>query len=183
MSLNQNPELKRAVLDLNQKEKDKLLVRLIGKDKMLMKQLHYQLLENEADLEVRVGELNKQLNTIIEIANKTITNRPTYTNHKELSYVLRYASGIINEHEKVTKDKIGEFEARLWLIKIVFQLFPKLFVRDGSLASDKLRIYITGRIKSLNLKYSKLHEDIQFDYQEDLSFILQFAEERRLLPS
>ena len=42
MSLHKDPELKEAVLNLPEKEKDKLLVRLIGKDTMLMKQLHFQ---------------------------------------------------------------------------------------------------------------------------------------------
>jgi DNA repair exonuclease SbcCD ATPase subunit len=61
MSLHQDAELKKAVLDLPQKEKDKLLVRLISKDKMLIKQLHFQLLENAEDLEERIEKLRKQL--------------------------------------------------------------------------------------------------------------------------
>ncbi|MBE8714074.1 hypothetical protein [Sphingobacterium hungaricum] len=180
MSLHQNPELKKAVLNLSQKEKDKLLVRLIGKDKLLLKQLHFQLLEDEYDLENRVKELKAYLAKVIDISKKTISNTPTYANFKELNYVLRHASGVINEHEKVTKDKIGEFESRLLLIKTSISLFPKLFQPDSSLAAEKLKIYMTGRIKNLVMKFEKLHEDIQFDYQEIMDYILDFADHNKL---
>lgn len=180
MSLHKDPELKKAVLNLSQKDKDKLLVRLIGKDKLLLKQLHFQLLEDEYDLENRVSELKAYLAKVIDISKKTISNTPSYVNFKELNYVLRHANGVINEHEKVTKDKIGDFESRLLLIKTSISLFPKLFQHDSSLAAEKLKIYMTARIKNLLMKFDKLHEDIQFDYQEIMDYILDFADRNNL---
>ena len=61
LRLSQIDELKEAIIRLPQKEKDKLLIRLINKDQMLIKQLHFQLLENENDLWDRHRELEVEL--------------------------------------------------------------------------------------------------------------------------
>jgi len=147
MSLHQDAELKKAVLDLPQKEKDKLLVRLISKDKMLIKQLHFQLLENAEDLEERIEKLRKQLQQLFEL--------------------IKQASGLVNEHEKVTKDKISEVEFRCYILKRAIADYDRLFASSYQSAAHKLHKYITGRIKHAVGKYSKLHEDFQFDYRED----------------
>lgn len=180
MSLHKQPDLKRVVLELSEKEKDKLLVRLIGKDKMLMKQLHFQLLEDESDLQHRIEQLQTDLQEIIGKLQQEISDKPSAHNFRELNIELRRASGIINEHEKVTKDKLSDFEGRLYLLENTFRLFPSLFTPTLYVAGTKLRRYMVGRIKNVQSKYDKIHEDLQFDYQEQMDFILQFAEEHDL---
>ncbi|WP_293957220.1 MULTISPECIES: hypothetical protein [unclassified Sphingobacterium] len=166
MSLHQDPELKKAVLDLPQKEKDKLLVRLISKDKMLIKQLHFQLLENADDLEERIEKLRKQLAQLFDTSVSQIGNTPHHSNFIGLSKLVKQASGLVNEHEKVTKDKVSEVEFRIYILKRTIVDYDRLFDSSYQSAAHKLHKYITGRIKHAVGKYSKLHEDFQFDYRE-----------------
>ena len=172
MSLHQDIELKKAVLDLAQKEKDKLLVRLISKDKMLMKQLHFQLLEDEFDLEERIEKLRKQLHQLFDMGTSQIANLPQHSNFIALSKLVKQASGLVNEHEKVTKDKTSEAEFRFYILKRVIHDFDRLFDSSYQSAAHKLHKYITGRIKHAVGKYDKLHEDFQFDYREDFQLTL-----------
>ena len=167
MSLHQDAELKKAVLELPQKEKDKLLVRLISKDKMLMKQLHFQLLENEYDLEERIEKLRKQLAQLFDIGTSQIADTPHHSNFISLSKLVKQAGGLVNEHEKVTKDKTSEAEFRFYILKRVISDYGRLFDSSYQSAAHKLHKYITGRIKHAVGKYDKLHEDFQFDYRED----------------
>ncbi|MEZ0452227.1 hypothetical protein ACR78Z_23450 [Sphingobacterium thalpophilum] len=167
MSLHQDPELKKAVLALPQKEKDKLLVRLISKDKMLIKQLHFQLLEDEYDLEERIVKLREQLQQLFDLGARQIGNTPQHSHFVALSKLVKQASGLVNEHEKVTKDKTSEAEFRFYILSRVISDYERLFGSSYQSAAHKLHKYITGRIKHAIGKYNKLHEDFQFDYRED----------------
>ena len=183
MSLHKDAELKEAVLNLSPKEKDKLLVRLIGKDKMLMKQLHFQLLEDETDLEDRIEKLRTNLSDMLQPSRSGIKNVAMYSNYKALTNLLRQASGMINEHEKVTKDKFSEAEFRLLILEQAFKLYPILFDRTHILVGSKLQNYVTTRIKSTFGKYDKLHEDLQFDLRDSYEFVRDFAEDKGILPT
>lgn len=176
MSLHKDPELKNAVLNLPQKEKDKLLVRLIGKDKMLLKQLHYQLLENEYDLDDRVKQLKHKLEALFH-QQTTLSDAPIYSNYKNLNNLIRQASGIINEHEKVTKDKFSVAEARLYILAESFRLYPTLFGKSHFQIAEKLHRYITTRAKITLDKIANLHDDLQFDLQEDIALVQQIQQE------
>lgn len=177
MSLSKDPELKTAVLNLPQKEKDKLLIRLINKDKMLVKQLHYQLLENEYDLENRIEQLKHQLSSLFEENRSGLSNTPTYTYFKMLNNIIRQASGLINEHEKVTKDKLSVAESRLFIIAEPYRLYPSLFAKNHLLVAMKLHKYILARIKTALSKTKVLHEDLQFDLQAPTALVEQIADE------
>ncbi|WP_164109667.1 MULTISPECIES: hypothetical protein [Sphingobacterium] len=173
MSLHKDPELKSAVLNLSQKEKDKLLVRLIGKDKMLLKQLHYQLLENEYDLENRIELLKTKLeNLFLDTANK-LSNVGIFSNYKTLNNILRQASGLINEHEKVTKDRFSATESRLYILTEPYHRYPKLYEKSHLQVAEKLHKYIEARIKVTLNNISGLHEDLQFDLQEAINTVSQ----------
>lgn len=184
MSLHKDPSLKNAVLSLPQKEKDKLLVRLINKDKMLIKQLHFQLLEDEHDLENRIHKLK---NTLYELFEDTmyiykIKNQSSFQHYKSLNSLMRDASGIINEHEKVTKDKFSEVECRIFILKEAFRRYPTLFNESLSTTAFKLHKYTNLRIKATMAKYEKLHEDLRFDLKEDMEAVRSFASAHRLNP-
>lgn len=181
MSLHNQPELKLAVLNLPQKEKDKLLVRLVGKDKMLMKQLHYKLLESESDLEDRIESLRSELQELFSDSQRDIKNRPTYSYYKELQSVIRNTSGKINEHEKVTKDKFSEVEFRILILNESFTRYPVLFEKSSALSAFKLHEYVKARIKITVNKFDKLHEDLQFDLEENMQRLLAFASSHNLV--
>src|SRR5690606_1292365 len=183
MSLHKDPELKAAVLSLPPKEKDKLLVRLISKDKMLIKQLHFQLLEDKFDLEERINALRERLNELLAPNRSGIKNVAMYSHYRALTVLLRQASGMINEHEKVTKDKFSEAEFRLLILERAFEHYPALFHKAYVAAADKLQRYVAARLKTTFNKYDKLHEDLQFDLKESYEKVLAFAEEQGLMIS
>lgn len=182
MSLNQHPALKKAVLDLPQQEKDKLLVRLVGKDELLVKQLHFQLLEDETDLEERVNVVKQQLQLLFERITDYIENVNAYHNAHQLMGELKYGSGIINEHFSVTKDKMSEVQLRLLLISQSFEHFDKLFEFHPYGRNDKLLNYQAGRIRYLLGKYETLHEDLQFEFRDELNAVLVFARQSGMNP-
>src|SRR5690606_1432898 len=96
-----SPELEEAILGLPLKEKNKLLIRLIGKDQLLTGQLQYKLLENtESDLVFRRKEIRELITKIFQ----------THTIYyfKDLLYYVRDGVSYINRHFKITKDKKGE---------------------------------------------------------------------------
>lgn len=181
MSLHKQPELKDAVLNLPQNEKDKLLVRLVSKDKMLMKQLHFQLLENKDDLEDRIEGLKESIHDLFSANRHSIKNIPQYSNYRELQALLRQGSGMINEHEKVTKDKYSEMECRIFLLKQAFEQFPRLFEASAVHAAFKLQLYVKARLKTTAGKFDKLHEDLQFDLSHDMQQVLDFAQTYHLM--
>ena len=61
LNVNQIPNLKQEILDLPEKEKNQLLIRLINKDQVLIEQLHFRLLENEWDLIQRFEALKEEI--------------------------------------------------------------------------------------------------------------------------
>ncbi|UIR55557.1 hypothetical protein LZQ00_14960 [Sphingobacterium sp. SRCM116780] len=180
MSIHQDPELKKAVLNLPIKEKDKLLLRLISKDKMLVKQLHFQLLEDESDLEARIENLRKHLQQLFDIGASQVFNSPNMSNFVGLSKLVKQASGMVNEHEKVTKDKISEVEFRIYILERAIMNYPHLFSSSYQSAAHKLQKYIAGRIKHAVAKYEKIHEDHQFDFREHFQLILDTAKDTAL---
>jgi len=177
MTLNQQPELKEAILRQSQKEKDKLLIRLINKDKRLMEQLHYLLLEDENDLYSRILKVKGKLENVFSRAVKGIEKQRQVNRYKEFTAYLKSASGIVNEHAAITKNKESELDLRLMIVEWSFQTYPQFYEKVIRSAYNEAHfLYQTARIKTIVSLYSKLHEDLQFEYDERLSAIMDFAE-------
>lgn len=182
MSVHQQPELKAAILALPNKEKDKLLIRLINKDKLLIKKLHFELLEDEADLQLRVDNLRDQLRELFTNAAKLLTNKNSLSNIVALNKLVRQANGMVNEHEKITKDKVSELEFRLLILEEALTRFAHIIDQDHLHASHKLHQYLAARIKFAYGKWQKLHEDLRFDFRADLQMITSVAYGSLLAP-
>ena len=165
-------DLKDAILDLPLKEKEKLLIRLVRKDKTLINQLHFQLLEGELDLENRRETTLKSIDTAINHIGSVKHNK--YYSPRKLLLDLRAISGYVNSHFLITKDKPGEIELRLHILLEIFESVPDFFNEDDY-ESGKLLKYVTGRVKNIYTTYSKLHEDLQYDYSEKVNTVLKFA--------
>lgn len=165
-------DLKEAILTLPEKEKDKLLIRLIRKDKPLINQLHFQLLEDEDDLEERREKTLERVNLSIQDI-KTASSKRRFQS-RQLLVALRSTSGYVNEHLLITKDKLGEIDLRLHILSEIFDLVGNLFQYENY-DNDKLLKYTCGRIKNIYASYEKLHEDLQYDYRSRLNDILEFG--------
>jgi hypothetical protein len=173
MSIIISPELKTAILELPEKEKDKLLLRLVRKDKTLIQQLHFQLLEDQTDLEERRKRTLKFVDLEIDRVKKQL-GAHKYYNPRDLLLDLRSISGLVNQHFLITKDKPGEIELRLHILTEIFHYANKFFDYANH-ANEKLLVYIIGRIKNIFNAYDKLHEDLQYDYKEKLNQVLEFG--------
>lgn len=176
MTLNQQPELKEAILNQSEKEKDKLLVRLINKDKKLMEQLHFSLLEDEDDLIERIQNVKAELEKVFERTEKGISKKTLYYKHQELTGYLKSASGLVNEHASITKNKESELDLRLLILEETFDTFYNLYQENNlGYKADLHFIYQATRIKAIVALYDKLHEDLQFEYRERLSNVMKFV--------
>jgi hypothetical protein len=166
MILSEHKDLKYAITALPVKEKDKLLLRLIAKDKILTEHLHFKLLEDEADLQERRSAL------LEEITDKV---KGVKANVKDILLVFRTLNAKVSHHYKVTKDVITELELRIYLLKQI-----PIDSKDGHYAAyskfdERLVIYFIRTTLAAYKKYLKLHEDLQFDLQTDLNTLLRKA--------
>jgi hypothetical protein len=175
MLLSAHKELKAAILLLPAREKDKLLLRLIAKDKILTEHLHFKLLEDAQDLRERHDVLKSDIDNAIQLL--LFNKKPA---SKEVLVLLRKLNGKINHHFKVTKDLNSEVELRIHLLEVI-----PLAVREGLFSytnafTDKLVNYFLRAAKSVFTKYNKMHEDLQFDLQDNVNALLKKIDDYKL---
>jgi len=159
MLLSAHKELKAAITALPVKEKDKLLLRLIAKDKILTEHLHFKLLEDEGDLQNRREMLLEEIDDAIARMNAGTKVHPKVT----LS-VMRALNGKINLHFKVTKDASSELELRLHLLNALPVNIKDAVYLPLQVYNEKLIAYFVRASLSAYKKYLKMHEDLQFDF-------------------
>jgi hypothetical protein len=170
MILSEHKDLKYAITSLPAKEKDKLLLRLIAKDKILTENLHFQLLEDASDLEAR----RLALSELIE-ENISELNASSRFNVKDTLLLLRTLNGKINHHYKVTKDLNSEIELRMQLLNQIPLTLTASVHATLSKYNDRMVLYFLRTTLSVYKKYLKLHEDLQFDLQDNLNKLLKKA--------
>ncbi|PWS27344.1 hypothetical protein DHW03_06925 [Pedobacter yonginense] len=164
MKLAEHKDLKVAITDLPVKEKDKLLLRLIAKDKVLTEHLHYKLLESEIDLEDRKEKIKSEAEAQIAALKKL--------NAKEALVKVRKMITSVNHFYKVTKDVLGEVELKIYILNII----PIEYKRSVFGYRDFSFLFATYYIKTVSVtinKFKKLHEDLQFDLSENLNHLLE----------
>jgi phage regulator Rha-like protein len=156
-------DLQEAILAMPQKEKDKILLKLIAKDEVLTQQLQFQLVEVGDTMESRRDDIRKTIDKLYNI------------DHYSSGYLMmdmRYISGDITRHVKVTKDKYGDVELTLKLLKDCFEKQLK-WIQKYSSKSDTLANYVAKRADITLKKLIKLHPDIQFDFHGDMNYVLE----------
>jgi hypothetical protein len=155
--------LEQAILSLPSKEKDKLLLKLIGKSELLIQQLHFQLLEDESDLKLK----REEIKALILKVSKMYHDTPGW-----MMMDMRDLNGRITNHVKVTKDKYGEVELTLYLLNTFFDnQFEHLENYSGK--SDTISQYIAKRTEFLMNKLPKLHEDFYIEFDRDVNKLLE----------
>lgn len=168
MLLSEHKDLKAEIKSLPEKEKDKLLLRLIAKDKVLTEHLHFKLLENEQDL---VDRQERLIQIIDEGMESLRLSRKL--NSKETLLMMRKLNGSINHHFKVTKDLGTELELRIHLLNSLPIQFNEGVFTAVYKFQEKLMVYFVKTTVTLLNKYEKLHEDLQFDLQDAMNDLLQ----------
>lgn len=167
MLLKEHKDLKQAITDLPPKEKDKLLLRLIAKDKVLTEHLHFKLLENEDDLNNRHQNLKEEIDLVIGMLReeKRLSAKDTLAATRKLNMQ-------INHHYKVTKSVLSEVELRIYLLNEVPLLFNESVYSALYKYQEKLSGFFVRTVMSVYKKYIKLHEDLQFDLKEPFNQLL-----------
>jgi len=167
MLLSEHKNLKLEIRSLPEKEKDKLLLRLIAKDKVLTEHLHFKLLEDEQDLMERHAKLVLVIEKSISdlSSNKKISSKETLTR-------MRGLIGSINHHFKVTKDVNSDVELRIHLLKLMPISYNEGLFSPLHKFNEKLYVYFAKSLQAVVSKYYKLHEDLQYDLKEALNEIL-----------
>ncbi len=163
-------ELKEAISLLSNKEKDKLLFRLIAKDSALVEKLTFELLEDAASKDDRREEIYQMIDNGF--------NKYRYYSPGYLLLVLRSLSGDINRHVKTTKDKYGEIQLNLLMLNKSLGLFGEKIRRAPSHKSRTFNSYVVKRAIKLVGLLGKLHEDYLLDFQDDIQKLGQYMDEQ-----
>lgn len=166
LNVNQIPALKQEILDLPEKEKNQLLIRLINKDQVLIEQLHFKLLEDEYDLIKRFEDLKAEIETTLKDNFNSIINSKYTDKGKLYLRMIRNLSSRINHYAKVTKDVNGELRLRTILL-IESSAKYKSIQNEDSVIGYKARLYQVSKIKTMITLFGKLHEDLKYDYSDD----------------
>jgi hypothetical protein len=156
-------DLQLAILSMPQKDKDKLLLRLVGKDDILIQQLQFTLVEEGTTVEFRRDEVRTAIDKLYRLDAMS---------SGYLMMDMRYLNSDISRHVRVTKDKYGEVELTLKLLKDCFEKQLKWISKYNS-KTDTLTNYVVKRTDFLMKKLVKLHPDIQFDFYSDVNVLLE----------
>ncbi|QDA59052.1 hypothetical protein [Hymenobacter jejuensis] len=111
------PDLRKALLNLPQKEKDQLLSRLVSQDSVLCEQLTYRLLEGPEALEDRREYLRRQIDDPV---------RGFHQSPNDLLLIVRQLQARIAYHAKITDDAFGEVDLTVRLLNRVFEHQPQV---------------------------------------------------------
>lgn len=156
-------EFKAALSQFSHSEKDKLIFRLLKKDKLLSKKLYFELIDEETTDDKR-NKMESYIKERISETSKYIGN-PKY-----FLVLIRKLSAEITEHVKVTTDKFGDAYLNLLLVSEILSYNEKLGKQRFD-AIYKLYIYLINKIfKALTL-IKKLDEDYWLEFDEILSEI------------
>lgn len=157
-----DPEFKRVISELPSQEKDKLILRLLKKDLILANRLYFQLLSGDSVQDRRAIVENRIRKTIDRILNNTFY-LPSY-----LLSEMKYLSGEITEHVKITKDKYGEASLNLLMLNHMLKRFGNNVKKDKPQNIYKFGIYIIARAFKILILIKALHEDFLVEFEDGL---------------
>ena len=156
-------EFKQALSEFSSKEKDKLIFRLLKKDKLLSKKLYFELIEEETT--------DNKRNTMESYLKERITDLSKHIgNPKYFLVLVRKLSGEITEHVKVTTDQFGDVFLNLFLVHTILEHNDKLS-RQRFDAVYKLYIYLINKIIKALIQIQKLDEDYWLELDKILTDI------------
>lgn len=170
-------DFKRALQELPEKEKDKLILRLLRRDMDLAEKLYFELVDTDSiEDKRRVMEINisKQIHRFSE-------------NFHSLDYItieMRNISGKISHHVKITKDKFGEISLNLQMLNEVIEQNAFSLTHSKPQKSTKFYNYVIVRTFKILLLIQSLHEDFLIDFKEDLNRLgVNISKDKMLLKS
>ena len=155
-------EFKEAISHLPDQEKDRLLFRLLKKDPILVKRLDFELISEET-LEDRREQMQDFVIEEVDI----MTN--DYYSPGYLNMDIRFLSGYITEHVKVTQDKFGEASLNLLLLIKVLEKNNENLLKHTPEKTRKLGIALITRAFKILILINKLHADLFIEFEDNLN--------------
>ncbi|SMP26895.1 deoxyuridine 5'-triphosphate nucleotidohydrolase [Chryseobacterium profundimaris] len=153
-------EFKAAISNFSSVEKDRLIFRLLKKDKLLSEKLYFELIDPET-----TDNKRDAMEEIVE--EKVILASKYISNQKYFLSIIRKISAEITEHVKITSDKFGEVSLNLLLINTILNYNEDLS-RQRFDNVYKLYLYIINKsVKALTLT-RKLDVDYWMEIDEHL---------------
>lgn len=168
------PELKKALQLLSDREKDKLILRLLKHDLQLANRLHFELVDTDSVQEKRELVKNRIIKRI-----QVATER--YYSIGDLFMNVRAISGDINEHVFITKDKLGEISLNCVLLRRLLELNNERIASERQEKSYKLCVYIIGRVFKIFILTQKQHEDLNLEFSDDIEAIGELIANNHIL--
>lgn len=167
MAVKISNELKDAIRAMPEPEKDKLLLRLVAKDTMLVRQLQHRLLEDEVDAEQQRDALAEQVQAYFTSDGFAQWN---YTPGLVMME-LRNFSGTISRHVKVTRDKYGEVQLLLLLVNLPFR-HQRQTLEKKIRRSEKFAHYVCKKAQTVLKKLEVLNEDYYIEFEKEANEML-----------
>lgn len=155
-------EFKKAIENLPSTDKDKLIFRLLRRDLDLANRLHFELVDTET-----VEQRREKLSGLV-----TKKIQQTNSNYYSMGYLfmdVRYISGDINEHVRITKDKFGEISLNLQMLIEVLTINSIHINNSKPKDVYKVLIYVIARAFKILLLIKALDEDYLMDFKDDLA--------------
>lgn len=155
-------ELKEAIAHLPSEEKDKLIFRLLKHDYNLANQLLFQLVDTDTVEDKRAiiaSEMEKEL-------------QRTHKRFYSLGVLLmdmRFISGKITDHLRITKDKLGEITLNLQMLHGILSLNKEYILQAKPKDAYTFCIYVIARAYKILVLIKAQHEDMWIEFREDLA--------------
>jgi hypothetical protein len=162
--MNFEPEFVKALHLLPDKEKDKLILRLLKHDMQLTNRLLFELVSTDS-VEDRRAQVSDQVTRKVGWATER------YYSTGYLLMEVRGISGEINEHVSITKDKFGEITLNCLMLRQLLELNNKRIASESYGKAYSLCVYIVARLFKLLLLIQKQHEDLHMEFREDIEAI------------
>jgi hypothetical protein len=154
-------EFKRALQELSEKEKDKLILRLLRRDLDLAEKLYFELVDTDT-------VEDKRRNMVTLISNDINRIAENYHSLDFIAVEMRRISGKISHHVKITKDKFGEISLNLQMLNETIEQNAFSLSHSKPQKSTKFYNYVIVRAFKILLLIHALHEDFLLDFKEDL---------------
>jgi len=155
-------DFKKALSELPDREKDKLVAMLLRRDPRLAKRLHYELLGDFSKEDLQSTFLENVTSAFEHI--KRYHYKPGY-----LSMTLRQLSGEIGSYLFTTRDKHGEALMNLQLLNRTFEQFStEINEYYQTKKGQKLAIYLVNKAFNTRILIHKLDKDLYIDFRDDL---------------
>ena len=154
-------EFKAALSQLPEKEKDKLIYRLIKYDLKLANRLRFELLH-----EFTIEESRERIKNKCKIAVELLFKAPKSPSSLDLLWWVKGFVSQINDHVATTRDKYGEVELTLFLINKALQVYVQKEMGQKSNYETRLEQYIINKCMRTLLLIQKIDHDFWLDFNE-----------------